>query len=104
MQVLAAPDVDEWDQRAAQFTLWPQIVDRVGVMLEHPAAQFLNVRTYIENRDETHKAISADNDVAKSIVMRVFNGMRIPQHLSEYVNWLVYINFYRCNFYWYVDV
>ena len=51
LQCLLVPDAEELDIQSAQFSLLTAIVDRVGVELQHPAAEFTQLRRYCEERD-----------------------------------------------------
>lgn len=83
LQNLANPDVDEFDQESAQWTLLPQIADRVQPLLEHPVAKLNHIRKYRANKESIHSSLSSDPVEAKGICFRVLNGSTISMDNAQ---------------------
>jgi hypothetical protein len=72
----------EFDIKTAQFTLLSQIVDRVGLVLEHPVAQFQQLRRYAVERESINPTLHQSPVEAKRIAIAILNGMHIPASLE----------------------
>lgn len=82
-QRIVAPGVDEFDVMAAQWTYLVQIVDKVGLLLNHPVAELTSMRQYLSHRDSVHALVHKDPVTAKSLCMEVLNGMKIPDNVTD---------------------
>jgi NTP pyrophosphatase (non-canonical NTP hydrolase) len=83
LQAMLTPDAVEVDIKSAQFCLMAAIVDRVSVVLTHPAAEFPQLRRYCTERDVIMPTVHPNPGVSKAIALGVLNGMRIPDGLSD---------------------
>ncbi len=79
----ALREVCDWDLRNSMFTLVAQMVDKVEVLLPHPAAKMPTVRQYNQDRNSVIATVAGgvlSHAAAKSLLIGTFNGQKIPSN------------------------
>ena len=80
---IANPFLDDWDSSAAPWTVLVQMAAKVQVQLQHPAAQFANIKAFTTKKTEILSSSSPDPAYAKMICLKVLKGGALPEQFAS---------------------
>ena len=79
---IAVPNKRDWDIVKTMYTLAWQIIKRVNVLIDHPAASFKAIEQMASNADDVFRQLRLLPEQCKRVCIKVVNGGKIPEELS----------------------